>query len=485
MSNKSIYVISTISKSKENEYKIGNHSGTQKKLQSRYQTYLVNPIIFYYRPVTNWQLIDSKIKSELKKFRLKNDDNKLTEWFKTKLNDIISCINDIIDECDSTNHDDKQLEDINSDDTENSNDNNKLKIYTYEDFMKCSTISAIVITNKKTKEGYIKLDSWRRLYDQDSSDFNPNYMEHLEGYLEYNICDTVLRNPQNGKIFTYQDISKNDYCEYEVVPNWDCIIKDICNKCYTSKPIFYELPYHKFPVFFKNPMIFNTNDFQFEDIPYDKILLTQNTTACISSSNRDTQIIDEIMSVFIKDESIIDKFKKLCKSILLKPSNKTIIFYDGGMSGSYKLSSWLKDAFYVLGLQRGSDFIDADDYYSEKAQYNKLFKKHTPRCVFIHKYQSKYSAPCKILHKSNESIINNFTNLGIKNIIIQSDSLVKNYTSFTNMEKYIDQNLETLSLLITDEQKRKDFIKSHPRYFDTLLYSGNYFFLNMLAWCLS
>ena len=63
MSNKSIYVISVNDKSKDNEYKIGNHSGTQKQLLSRYQTYLINPIIFYYRPVINWQLIDSKIKS--------------------------------------------------------------------------------------------------------------------------------------------------------------------------------------------------------------------------------------------------------------------------------------------------------------------------------------------------------------------------------------------------------------------------------------
>ena len=121
--NKNMYVVSTLSKSKKNKYKIGYHGGTQQKLLSRYQTYLINPIVFYFRPVINYSVIDTEIKTALKKHRIKNNNGNYSEWFQLKLEDIILRISKIIDEHDSDNNKYYNDDDDTSDDNDNNDDN--------------------------------------------------------------------------------------------------------------------------------------------------------------------------------------------------------------------------------------------------------------------------------------------------------------------------------------------------------------------------
>jgi hypothetical protein len=92
----SIYVISTLEKAKKNKYKIGRHDGSPKKLLSRYSTALIDPIIYFFIPVTNYIQIESEIKKSLKKYRIKNSDEKITEWVLLDLFSIINCINNIV-----------------------------------------------------------------------------------------------------------------------------------------------------------------------------------------------------------------------------------------------------------------------------------------------------------------------------------------------------------------------------------------------------
>jgi hypothetical protein len=47
--DKSLYVVSTAKKAKKNKYKFGRYGGTQKMLISRYGTYLINPICYYFK----------------------------------------------------------------------------------------------------------------------------------------------------------------------------------------------------------------------------------------------------------------------------------------------------------------------------------------------------------------------------------------------------------------------------------------------------
>lgn len=95
---KSIYVISTEDLSKRNEFKFGKHMGSKRKLLSRYETYHFNPIIYYFRSVDDYTLIENKIKSELEKYRIQKKNGKRTEWVKLDLPEIISHIDRIIND---------------------------------------------------------------------------------------------------------------------------------------------------------------------------------------------------------------------------------------------------------------------------------------------------------------------------------------------------------------------------------------------------
>ena len=89
----SIYLISTHQKAKINEFKVGKFSGSIKKLISRYTTSLVSPIVFYYRKVNNYTLIEKQILSDLDKFRIINVNGNKSEWIVLDKNKIINIIN--------------------------------------------------------------------------------------------------------------------------------------------------------------------------------------------------------------------------------------------------------------------------------------------------------------------------------------------------------------------------------------------------------
>src|SRR3982750_2094204 len=94
----SLYVISTLKKSKKNEYKAGRHTGTQAELISRYATYLINPIIFYFRPTNNATLIEKIFKKKMISHREININDNLTEWITLDLPSITTEFESIITE---------------------------------------------------------------------------------------------------------------------------------------------------------------------------------------------------------------------------------------------------------------------------------------------------------------------------------------------------------------------------------------------------
>jgi hypothetical protein len=91
-----IYIISTLDKAKDNEFKLGSHTGSPKKLLNRYATPLINPILYFFLPVTESKFIESAIKNILIKFRIKNNDGRITEWIKLDLFSIINIINIVV-----------------------------------------------------------------------------------------------------------------------------------------------------------------------------------------------------------------------------------------------------------------------------------------------------------------------------------------------------------------------------------------------------
>ena len=92
---RSVYVVSTHEKSKLNMYKIGKHTGTLRKLESRYTTSLINPIVYFFYPTTHASIIETEIKKQLDSDRIVNDNETKTEWVHLELKLIINTILDI------------------------------------------------------------------------------------------------------------------------------------------------------------------------------------------------------------------------------------------------------------------------------------------------------------------------------------------------------------------------------------------------------
>ena len=66
-----LYVITTLERSERNEYKVGKHTGSQRKLLSRYRTYLIDPIIVYFVISKNMDEFEKKILNHLTKINFK------------------------------------------------------------------------------------------------------------------------------------------------------------------------------------------------------------------------------------------------------------------------------------------------------------------------------------------------------------------------------------------------------------------------------
>lgn len=475
MSQKSIYVISTEADSKINKYKIGNHTGSQKKLLSRYQTYLINPIIFYYRPVHNWTIIDSEIKSKLHDYRIQTNDGTVTEWFQLQLSDIIFHIEEIIGI-----HDIHEC-DIDSDFDSDPDSNNKIFVNNFNDFMKyCKFITKIVITNKQNCEGYIKLNNWRKIWGFDLNKIMNN-IDDDEYYTIFNFdngTETLI-----GYLFT----NKKDYhSNSRIVYFWKNIINSIIKKCYSKHPQFYNLSYHEYQIYGNKPVILNANNFTLKDIPSDRIILEGGSNVCIAMKDFDIQFINNIINAYVNDKLFITQFKQLCKNIIVKESNKITVFHDFRSNHDYSLSNWLRWAIHKLGLIDSIDYINDADYYSNQTEFNKQFKKILPRCVFITPSKFFIKDNLRINKKSTDKIINDFKNIGIKNIIVQSNG-IDHYYSSNHFETYIQDNFIGLLTLIVDPDKHEQFIKCVSDKFDIfdLIEGSKLFFDNMLKWSLS
>jgi len=99
---KSIYLISTKSRSKRGKYKLGKHTGSEKQLLSRYTTSLINPIIFFFRPVGDADKIENVLKERLLKYRIRNHKGTVLEWVRWEFKKIVAIIKQVIDKYDDS-----------------------------------------------------------------------------------------------------------------------------------------------------------------------------------------------------------------------------------------------------------------------------------------------------------------------------------------------------------------------------------------------
>lgn len=93
-----IHIISTAEMAEENEFKLGRHKGSLEKLLSHYKGPLINPEIYFVMHVTNNVDIKSKILKSVDKYRIKNCNNRKTNWLNLDLSNIISHITNVMEE---------------------------------------------------------------------------------------------------------------------------------------------------------------------------------------------------------------------------------------------------------------------------------------------------------------------------------------------------------------------------------------------------
>jgi hypothetical protein len=91
-----LYIVTTPYLLENKMFKIGRHHGTFSKLSSRYRTYLIFPLILYFVPFNNYVKAEELLKSRLEKYRVLNDNDRLSEWVNIDYSVIIDNINYVV-----------------------------------------------------------------------------------------------------------------------------------------------------------------------------------------------------------------------------------------------------------------------------------------------------------------------------------------------------------------------------------------------------
>ena len=94
----SIYIITNVSKEKKNIYKIGKSRKSQNGIINNYTQYMLNPEIKFFIKIPQFKDIINIILYELREYNIKTKFNKLSNWVKLDLYEILQVIHFIIDE---------------------------------------------------------------------------------------------------------------------------------------------------------------------------------------------------------------------------------------------------------------------------------------------------------------------------------------------------------------------------------------------------
>jgi hypothetical protein len=392
----------------------------------------------------------------------------------------------------------EHIEDI--EDEENEEEDEKIIVETYEDYMKYSYIKSIIVTNKYKYNGYLRYNNhlWRKFVDISEPLYNETSDENLEGFLlmESNQCSTVFKNKTSGTIINSDDIlnisrtSLNNYKPVSVTYNVEKILKDIRINCYNKNPNYYNLKYNEFVVHINDntTRLFDSKLYTFKDI--NTVIENKILEGPISSrvmedayTDKDTTIVNDILTSLIPDRRVIDRFKQLCYHVLVEPSETPIIFNDICKNISdegHQLSSWLSSMVYTLGVV-GVAHIEMDYKYNKKLM-SSLIKEHRkspPRCVVLYNIHEVDIA----------KFVSEFSDIGVKHYIIKNYGSRDSIYNFDNCRKFLYDNI----LRIKSNCSNKDDIRcerytpvpSYDVFIDDVFYSTSMLFSHFVKWCVT
>ena len=345
-------------------------------------------------------------------------------------------------------------------------------------------------------------------------------MEHLSGFIEHNQPDvqrmvmpenvlvsysemTDLMNQYKHKItdeiikwsaymsLTFEE-KENYYSIYgenkkykfvNVEYDVDRIHQDIIKKCYDKKYEVYELKYHEYSIYTtggSSVEYFILDSLTFTFTPVDELINNKilTNTYCGGRSlyvknTIDINIVDDILNSLINDREIIGQYKKLAYNLLVeREESQIIIFYD---YNSCLLTQWLRDLVYTLNGNK--KYMLSCDYYENKIEFRKNINKNKPRCVIIRQINTIYTIPIK-------RQIDDFIELGFKNIIVCQDDKTNNMYNIENYRKYLQDNKEVILNCIKNENNYEtDSWESDIQHDDNIFYTQRLLLTNYLKWC--
>jgi hypothetical protein len=338
------------------------------------------------------------------------------------------------------------------------------KVTTAEEWMENAGVANIMITNKKTGEGYLRFQNTycRKLYDENKSDFDPSNMECLRYFIMHN-------EPTRGN-------KVNDV---------ESIWQDIVKKCYIKKLEFYDLKWNEYlmPIISGSRntkyAILNAATFTFtpaNDLLQNKILLsTENNRLIYAKPDCDIRVVDGILSALVPDKATRANYRQFLHSLIVESSEEQI-FYDNGCGF---LTTWIHA---ILDSITGQTYVDAAEYYEDKTEFNKSIKKTKPRCVIIGRTIIKYRT------YPVEKQIADLRKKGFKHFIVCLYDQNRKTYDFPKYHQYLEDNKDEITRLIQEEN---NYTITHWKYdvmFDDsdIFYRCRLLLTNFIKWaCVS
>lgn len=483
-------------KTNENIFKIGK---TKQNNNDRLKQYPKGSVLLFQIICSDCDNIERRL---IKIFKEKYKQCKQigNEYFDGDKQDMIKTIydnitNEIVTINDTDDCDEIADNDENTECTIDNDDEYKIEQYEingYEDLKKFTGVYKIIITNKDTKEGYLKFPEqlYRKLYNKYLPDFIEDEIEDLIGYInnfkekydhamKYN--NEIIGKDDFMEIYKkYNDDENFNYKFIDLIYNEEKLIKDIIEKCYVKKPHYYEFKYNEYLVNcsgnYDGNHIFNSDKMTFDKLDNynEEGIIDENCSRRTGTrinikdvSTTSVSIVEKILNWLIVDKSKINQYKQLCYSVFVKPTDKPIVFYDyrdDHLIGY--LTMFCRDLCHLL--MNRTHYIDSNDYYEDILNYKKLIKKNNVRLVVIRKHK-KYTF---------EKMINDFIKLGIKNIIVNIQDKTRNIYNCT------DQNALHLYL----KEIKDEILLESPKniHFDYDIFLANTQLLfNYILWCCS
>lgn len=367
-------------------------------------------------------------------------------------------------------------------------------VSSYEDYMKYSKIKEIIITSKKTHEGYLRFENqlWRYLHNIKHSERNGQ--ETLDGFIKNNNSESLLyRDTVTKKIGTIADMKDSRNLRLvNINYRYDSIIKDIVEKCYQSHPNKFVPEYHQFFVHSSDEShvitkLFDAKRNTFDSIePYIAGKYTTISESCrsIRTDVYDTCIVDDIMRQLIPLTRNRNNYRQLCRYMLVDSISSPYIFRDTCYFDTehHQLSSWLCDMTYTLGIESIPQF---------NLEGSRLKKQSLS--TFIKEYNAT-RARCVCLMNIHENDIEKCVSeirekLGIMLFIVRNKTRDRTQSiyDFNAYEKYMRENIEIVKQNIKRDEYRDTI--SHKdlagRDMDDLFYLTYMLFTHYMKWCIT